>query len=158
VASAHLGVTVLNGHIYQIMQKVEGNVSFHTAMPTAFPQPTPGTAPSPGPMNVEPERLKSVLGITNVTSSRNNVALTANQIGIDNFAFTPSPLAAKAATTVTWINKDDVPHLIVNTQYKSKQSAVLDTDQRFSATLTKPGTYDYFCSLHPKMPGKIIVV
>jgi 3',5'-cyclic AMP phosphodiesterase CpdA len=50
-------VTVLNGHIHQIMQKVEGNVSFHTAMSTAFPQPTPGTAPAPGPMKVEPERL-----------------------------------------------------------------------------------------------------
>ena len=60
-------VTVLNGHIHQIMQKVEGNISFHTAMSTAFPQPTPGTAPAPGPMKVEPERLKSVLGITNVT-------------------------------------------------------------------------------------------
>ncbi|HZJ01441.1 MAG TPA: metallophosphoesterase, partial [Gemmatimonadaceae bacterium] len=51
-------VTVLNGHIHQIMQKVEGNISFHTAMSTAFPQPTPGTAPAPGPLKVEPERLK----------------------------------------------------------------------------------------------------
>ena len=60
-------VTVLNGHIHQIMQKVEGHVSFHTAMSTAFPQPSPGSAPSPGPMTVQPERLKSVLGIANVT-------------------------------------------------------------------------------------------
>ena len=60
-------VTVLNGHIHQIMQKVEGNISFHTAMSTAFPQPAPGTAPAPGPMKVEPDRLKSVLGITDVT-------------------------------------------------------------------------------------------
>jgi hypothetical protein len=60
-------VTVLNGHIHQIMQKVEGNMSFHTAMSTAFPQPTPGTAPAPGPMKVDPEKLKSVLGIANVT-------------------------------------------------------------------------------------------
>src|ERR1700755_2272127 len=60
-------VTVLNGHIHQIMQKVEGNVSFHTAMSTAFPQPTPGTAPSPGPLTVDPKRLKSVLGIADVT-------------------------------------------------------------------------------------------
>src|SRR5262249_12317087 len=59
-------VTVLNGHIHQIMQKVEGNVSFHTAMSTAFPQPAPGTAPSPGPMKVEAERLRSVLGVTNI--------------------------------------------------------------------------------------------
>src|SRR5437868_6261943 len=60
-------VTVLNGHIHQIMQKVEGNISFHTAMSTAFPQPAPGTAPGPGPMLVEPDRLKSVLGVTDVT-------------------------------------------------------------------------------------------
>jgi 3',5'-cyclic AMP phosphodiesterase CpdA len=59
-------VTVLNGHIHQVMQKVEGNVMFHTAMSTAFPQPAPGAAPSPGPMKVSADRLQSVLGITNV--------------------------------------------------------------------------------------------
>ncbi len=59
-------VTVLNGHIHQTMQKVEGNITFHTAMSTAFPQPAPGTAPSPGPMKVPAERLRSVLGITDV--------------------------------------------------------------------------------------------
>jgi 3',5'-cyclic-AMP phosphodiesterase len=59
-------VTVLNGHIHQVMQKVEGNVTFHTAMSTAFPQPAPGAAPSPGPMKVAAERLESVLGITDV--------------------------------------------------------------------------------------------
>jgi plastocyanin len=184
-------VTVLNGHIHQIMQKVEGNVSFHTAMSTAFPQPTPGTAPAPGPMKVDPETLKSVLGITNVTfipgrsalavvdatlsgeppafvaasheammrrkTERKSITLGANEIGIDNFQFTPPVLTIKAGTTVSWINNDDVPHLIVNTQNKFKQSGVLDTDQRFRVTLTKPGSYDYFCSLHPKMQGKIVV-
>jgi len=60
-------VTVLNGHIHQIIQKVEGNVAFHTADSTAFPQPAPGTAPNPGPMKVEATKLKSLLGITNVT-------------------------------------------------------------------------------------------
>ncbi|MFZ0198738.1 MAG: metallophosphoesterase, partial [Candidatus Sulfotelmatobacter sp.] len=59
-------VTVLNGHIHQIMQKVEGNVTFHTARSTAFPQPEPGKAPSPGPMKVPADQLKSVLGITDV--------------------------------------------------------------------------------------------
>jgi 3',5'-cyclic AMP phosphodiesterase CpdA len=59
-------VTVLNGHIHQVMQKVEGNASFHTAMSTAFPQPAPGTAPSPGPMMVPAEKLRSVLGLTGV--------------------------------------------------------------------------------------------
>lgn len=61
-------VTVLNGHIHQVMQKVEGGVTFHTAMSTAFPQPAPGTAPNPGPMKVPDERLKTVLGITDVKS------------------------------------------------------------------------------------------
>lgn len=59
-------VTVLNGHIHQVMQKVEGNVAFHTAMSTAFPQPAPGAAPNPGPMKVPDEKLRSVLGIANV--------------------------------------------------------------------------------------------
>jgi len=60
-------VTVLNGHIHQVMQKVEGNVAFHTARSTAFPQPAPGTAPSPGPMKVDDNRLRSVLGIATIT-------------------------------------------------------------------------------------------
>jgi 3',5'-cyclic AMP phosphodiesterase CpdA len=60
-------VTVLNGHIHQVMQKVEGNVAFHTAMSTAFPQPAPGSAPSPGPMKVADDKLRAMLGITNVT-------------------------------------------------------------------------------------------
>jgi 3',5'-cyclic AMP phosphodiesterase CpdA len=59
-------VTVLNGHIHQIVQKVEGNMTFHTARSTCFPQPTPGTAPSPGPMTVPAEQLRSMLGITSV--------------------------------------------------------------------------------------------
>ena len=61
-------VTVLNGHIHQVMQKVEGKVTFHTAMSTAFPQPAPGMAKGPGPMKVPDDKLRSVLGITDVTS------------------------------------------------------------------------------------------
>jgi hypothetical protein len=59
-------VTVLNGHIHQTMLKVEGNITFHTAMSTAFPQPAPGAAPAPGPMKVPAEKLRSVLGLTQV--------------------------------------------------------------------------------------------
>jgi hypothetical protein len=59
-------VTVLNGHIHQVMQKVEGNVTFHSAMSTAFPQPAPGSAPAPGPMKVPADKLRDVLGIRNV--------------------------------------------------------------------------------------------
>jgi len=71
-------VSVLNGHIHQVMQKVEGHITFHTAMSTAFPQPAPGTAPSPGPMKVEADRLKKVLGITRVSfhDVRHPIAVT----------------------------------------------------------------------------------
>jgi 3',5'-cyclic AMP phosphodiesterase CpdA len=68
-------VTVLNGHIHQVMQKVEGNVTFHTARSTAFPQPAPGTAPSPGPMKVPEEQLRTMLGIANVTFKQNQQRL-----------------------------------------------------------------------------------
>ena len=68
-------VTVLNGHIHQTMQKVEGNVTFHTAASTAFPQPRPGTAESPGPMTVPADQLKSILGITDVTYVRGKHSL-----------------------------------------------------------------------------------
>ena len=70
-------VTVLNGHIHQVMQKVEGNVAFHTATSTAFPQPAPGSAPSPGPMKVPAEKLRDVLGITevNFVAQRHSLAI-----------------------------------------------------------------------------------
>ena len=68
-------VTVLNGHIHQVMQKVEGNVTFHTARSTAFPQPAPGTAPSPGPMKVPDDQLRTMLGIANVTFKQNEQRL-----------------------------------------------------------------------------------
>jgi 3',5'-cyclic AMP phosphodiesterase CpdA len=68
-------VTVLNGHIHQIVQKVEGNVTFHTARSTAFPQPAPGTAPSPGPMKVADDKLRTVLGIADVTYKVGNARL-----------------------------------------------------------------------------------
>ena len=65
-------VTVLNGHIHQLAQKVEGNMIFHTALSTAFPQPAPGTAPSPGPMVVPAEKLRSLLGLSTVTLRQGN--------------------------------------------------------------------------------------
>jgi hypothetical protein len=77
-------VTVLNGHIHQLMQKVEGHVTFHTARSTAFPQPAPRTAPSPGPLLVPAEKLRTVLGITSV----------AVKHGKRTLAITDTPLEA----------------------------------------------------------------
>jgi 3',5'-cyclic AMP phosphodiesterase CpdA len=68
-------VTVLNGHIHQVMQKVEGNVAFHTARSTAFPQPVPGTAPSPGPMKVADDKLRTMLGTASITFKQNEQRL-----------------------------------------------------------------------------------
>jgi 3',5'-cyclic AMP phosphodiesterase CpdA len=75
-------VTVLNGHIHQVMQKVEGNATFHTAMSTAFPQPAPGAAPSPGPMKVPAEKLRGVLGITevNFVAQRHQLAVVDSSL------------------------------------------------------------------------------
>jgi len=182
-------VTVLNGHIHQVMQKVEGKVSFHTAMSTAFPQPAPGSAPSAGPMKVPADQLQRVLGITDVnylvsgsslaivdsplggsgTSTAGNggaserpqaaavgAAGTTPEVKIDNFAFTPGALTVKAGTEVTWTNHDDIPHTVDSTQGKFK-SAALDTDQKFQFRFTEPGEFPYYCRMHPKMTGSIIV-
>ena len=78
------------------------------------------------------------------------------EVRIDNFAFTPGTLNVPVNSTVTWLNQDDVPHVIASDKgiFKSK---ALDTDQGFSNTFSKAGTYTYYCPIHPKMVGRIIV-
>jgi len=77
-------------------------------------------------------------------------------VAIDNFTFKPQRITVKAGTAVTWTNRDDIPHAIAATGnlFKSK---VLDTDNSYSFTFTTPGSYDYFCSLHPHMTGTVVV-
>jgi len=77
-------------------------------------------------------------------------------VKIDNFIFSPNPITVAASTTVRWTNRDDIPHNIVSDD-KSFKSKALDTDETFAYTFTKPGTYTYFCSIHPRMTGKIVV-
>ena len=163
-------VSVLNGHIHQVMQKVEGHVTFHTAMSTAFPQPAPGTAASPGPMKVADDRLRKVLGLSRMTfqSVNHPIAITdapleadtqtadAHDVGVDNFSFAPTTVSVPVGTTITWTNHDDVPHQVVSIEHKFK-SPVLDTDGKFSYQFETPGAYKYFCSLHPRMTGQIVV-
>ena len=80
----------------------------------------------------------------------------AVEVKIDNFSFTPATLTVKAGTQITWINVDDIPHTVVS-EDQSIKSKVLDTDEKFTFTASKPGTYPYFCSIHPKMTGKVVV-
>ncbi|HYQ09384.1 MAG TPA: cupredoxin family copper-binding protein [Xanthobacteraceae bacterium] len=82
---------------------------------------------------------------------------TPGAITIDNFSFGPDSLTVKAGTTVTWTNRDDIPHGIGSANNAFKKSPALDTDDSFSFTFTTPGTYQYFCYLHPKMVGSIVV-
>ena len=82
---------------------------------------------------------------------------TPGAITIDNFSFGPDTLTVKAGTTVTWTNKDDIAHGIGSANNAFKRSNALDTDDSFSFTFTAPGTYQYFCYLHPKMVGSIVV-
>lgn len=78
------------------------------------------------------------------------------EVKIDNFSFGPATLTVSVGTTVTWTNRDDIPHTVVSNDgvFKSK---VLDTDDKFSYTFSKAGTFPYFCSIHPKMTGKVVV-
>ena len=101
----------------------------------------------------------STLGVVTLATVPAEAAATAAAgptVKIDNFVFGPGALTVTPGTTVTWINQDDIPHTVVASD-KSFKSKVLDTDERFSFTFTKPGEYGYFCSLHPHMTGKVIV-
>jgi amicyanin len=79
------------------------------------------------------------------------------QVKIDNFSFGPPTLTVPAGAAVTWTNQDDVPHNIVSTDGKGIKSPVLDTNEKFTYTFSKAGTYAYYCAIHPRMVGKIVV-
>jgi plastocyanin len=104
-----------------------------------------------------PVMIVMLLLLVGSSSARANDQPSATaEVKIDNFSFTPQTLTIAVGTTVTWTNRDDIPHTVVSTDgvFKSK---VRDTDEKFSYTFTKAGTYPYFCSVHPKMTGKIVV-
>ena len=82
--------------------------------------------------------------------------LPTSSVAIDNFSFSPASITVPVGTTLTWTNRDDIPHTVVSDDQKFKSKA-LDTDEKFSFTFTEPGTYSYFCSIHPKMVAKVIV-
>jgi plastocyanin len=98
--------------------------------------------------------LLLLAGSSRVTA--NDQPPATNAVKIDNFVFGPQTITVPVGTTVTWTNSDDIPHTAVSTDgvFKSK---VMDTDEKFSYTFTKAGTYSYFCSIHPKMTGQVVV-
>jgi plastocyanin len=103
-----------------------------------------------------------MMGIVALGAGSKNLALAGPQksataeVKIDNFSFVPAELTIPVGTAVTWTNRDDIPHTVRSSDdvFKSK---VLDTDEKFSFTFSKAGTYPYFCSIHPKMTAKVIV-
>ena len=99
--------------------------------------------------------LLLVAGSSRVTAS--DQPSTANvAVKIDNFVFGPQAITVPVGTTVTWTNSDDIPHTAVSTDGVFKSKA-MDTDEKFSYTFTKAGTYSYYCSVHPKMTGQVVV-
>jgi plastocyanin len=96
-----------------------------------------------------------LVGSPNVTAKARQPA--AAEVKIDNFSFGPATLTVAVGTTVTWTNRDDIPHTVVSADDpKVFKSKVLDTDEKFSYTFAKAGTYSYYCSIHPKMTGKVV--
>jgi len=99
--------------------------------------------------------LAALLLIGNIGNAESTSG-DASAVKIDNFSFTPPTVTVPAGTTVKWTNADDIPHTVVSDDQSFKSKA-LDTDEQFSYTFTKPGTYSYFCSIHPKMTAKVVV-
>jgi plastocyanin len=93
----------------------------------------------------------------NLAAISSNNPASGTAVKIDNFSFGPATITIPAGSTVTWTNSDDVPHVVTSDDNKMFKSKALDTDDRFSFTFTKPGTYNYYCAIHPKMTAKIVV-
>jgi plastocyanin len=99
----------------------------------------------------------SLFAIAGEMKNDDNTSSKQNRIEIKDFAFNPQTITVKSGEKVTWINRDEEPHTIVSVGKQFKKSTALDTDQEFTITAGAPGTYDYFCSVHPKMTGTIVV-
>jgi len=100
--------------------------------------------------------MATVALLASAEEGASNTPQVMAEVKIDNFSFGPDELKIAVGTTVTWTNRDDIPHTVVSNDgvFKSK---VLDTDEKFSFTFSKAGTFPYFCSIHPKMVGKVVV-
>ncbi|MDX6711193.1 MAG: hypothetical protein QOH96_2209 [Blastocatellia bacterium] len=100
--------------------------------------------------------LSSIRGKDSETKGPALPKNTKTEVVIDNFSFSPKTFTVPAGATVTWTNHDNVPHVVTSADNRFQRSLALKTGQSFSNTFTAAGTYSYFCSIHPRMPGKII--
>jgi plastocyanin len=115
----------------------------------------PEAAPNPSPKQILIDHLNRAL---KESAGHLKPNPRPQQILIDNFTFSPAKLTVSVGSQVTWINHDDVPHTVTSTaKPKFFNSGTMDTDDQFSHVFQKPGTYDYFCALHPMMTAQIIV-
>jgi plastocyanin len=108
-------------------------------------------------MFVAVARLSSTHGKDSETRASAPVKAIKTEVAIDNFSFSPNTFTLPARATVTWTNHDNVPHVVASADNQFQKSAVLKSGQSFSHTFVTTGTYSYFCSIHPRMTGKIIV-
>jgi plastocyanin len=100
--------------------------------------------------------LPAAQAISQATTQAAAPAVKVVEVKVDNFSFSPQTITVAPGTTVIWTNRDDIPHTVVSDD-KVFKSKVLDTDEKFSFTFDKAGNFPYFCSVHPKMTGKVIV-
>ena len=100
----------------------------------------------------------SVMAVAGEMKDTDSSGAGQNKIEIKDFAFNPQTITVKSGEKITWINRDEEPHTVVSVEKQFKKSTALDTDQQFTITAGAPGTYTYFCSVHPKMTGTIVVV
>jgi plastocyanin len=115
-------------------------------------KPKGATAPGNHDMATQP------VTITPAATAGADSSAAPNQVTIDNFSFNPKTLTVPVGAKVTWINRDDVPHTATSTvEPRAFDSKALDTDDKFSFVFTAPGTYPYFCAVHPHMTGEIVV-
>jgi plastocyanin len=99
----------------------------------------------------------SIVALAGDMKDAGSTGAKENKIEIKDFAFNPKTITVKSGEKITWINRDEEPHTIVSVEKQFKKSSALDTDQTYTITAGAPGTYSYFCSVHPKMTGTIVV-
>jgi plastocyanin len=99
----------------------------------------------------------SIVALGGEMKQVDSTTIKQNKIEIKDFAFNPQTITVKSGEKITWINRDEEPHTVVSVEKQWKKSTALDTDQEFTITVGAPGTYTYFCSVHPKMTGTIVV-